>query len=91
MLLRFYIGADNATGKLAEDKIIELASIWYTGATLIPTIGVWENSREASCILEVQTDNKIDYAYNFIANACKVLQQDAIGLSVNGQELAFLS
>lgn len=91
MLLRFYIGADNKTRELEKDKIVSLASRWYKGATFIETTGIWEGEEEKSCILEVQTDYNLEYAHNFITNSCKVLKQEAIGLSVNGEELQFLS
>ena len=81
----------STTKELEEAKIIELVSVWYEGATFIPTLGIWKGEKEKSCIIEVQGDYRDNYIDNFIASACKVLKQEAIGLSINGGELSFKS
>lgn len=46
-----YIGANNDTGGVEVDKIINIISEYHDGFTIVPTVGVWEGKREDSVMV----------------------------------------
>ncbi len=77
----FYIGADNETGEVNTEKIIEMVSQRFDGATIIPATGSWRGKTEASVVIIIGHEQSGDYLKRFAQALCTDLKQDAIGLS----------
>ena len=80
-LYRFYIGSNNKTGKTETDKAIKILNFnGVKGFTLYNSnIGIWENQKENSFILEVISNKENPFsdlkAKNLKAELEKELKQ----------------
>lgn len=56
--IKFYIGADNVTGKRDEDKACQIVGREYVGFTIMLSAGVWNDKKESSMVIEaIEKDN----------------------------------
>jgi len=89
MLYRLYIGSNNQTHQVEEEKLKAVVSKYFQGFTVIHSEGYWMGTKEESRIVEIQTDNK-EQVLKAVQELKAVLAQEAIGFVEIPQEMAFL-
>jgi len=89
MLYRVYIGANNNTHHVEENKLQEVLNKYYEGYTIIQSTGYWHGAKEDSRIIEIDTTNR-DQVLQAIQELKAVLQQEAIGLIEIDQSMQFI-
>lgn len=55
--VKFYIGADNVTGKVALVDIVQEMNKHFEGYTIFETRGMWQGKGENSVVIEVITED----------------------------------
>lgn len=79
-MTRFYIGANNQTGRLEMEKIRQCVGRFVPGYTLYRAEGVWNGKREPSAVVECEGLNAEQVGK--LAAALKLeLNQEAVGVS----------
>ena len=80
MLIKFMIGSNNITKELEKDKIVKFFSEKVDGFTAYEAMGYWKGEKEKSMVVEV---GNIDMpsAAQFSKELCKILDQEAIGIT----------
>lgn len=77
----FFVGANNETGKVDTDKVVELVSTHFGGGTITPSTGIWQGQTEESVTVIVGHNKSADYIHFFVCLMADELNQDAIGVS----------
>lgn len=85
MLNRVYIGSNNKTGRLEYSKAIGITAKQFEGFTAMKGLsGYWQNQKEESMILEIETEDK-GKIKQLIQTLLKGLNQESIGWAVIGK------
>lgn len=74
--LAIYVGANNRTGKVERDKLIQTLAKYHRGFTITPAIGYWDGSQEQSVVVTIADDKSA--ILSTIKRLKQVLHQDAI-------------
>ena len=83
MIFRYYIGSDNTTGELEEERAVSIIAKQFEGFTAFKGLGYWQGIAENTLIVEVETENE-EAVKQLAKNLAKELKQDAIGLAKAG-------
>lgn len=75
---RLFIGANNTTGVVEKDKIVNEVSKVFDGFTCYPATGYWKGNKEKSLIVEIETGEK-KKVQSMILRLKRELRQEAIG------------
>lgn len=88
MLFKLYIGSNNKTGKLEEQKAIKIVSKQFEGFTAFKGLGYWQGKPERTLIVEIETaqEKQVKVLAQTLA---RELKQEAIGLARIG-EMVFI-
>jgi len=86
----FYVGANNRTGRVETDKIVQLVSRHFGGGTIIPATGIWKGQTEQSNAVVIGHDKSERYVRQFGRLLCKALHQEAVAVS-DGQSIDFVT
>ena len=89
MLYRLYIGSNNQTHHVEEDKLKAVINKYFKGYTIIESAGYWQGTKEDSRIVEIETNDK-DQVLKAIEELKSVLKQEAIGLVEINQSMQFI-
>lgn len=90
--INFYIGANNTTKKVEEDKALAVLAAHYEGMNVTEIIGYWQGSKEDSILVSIVCET-VDYTT--VKNVCKklnkVLDQQAIMVEILDSNALFIS
>jgi len=89
MLYRLYIGSNNKTHHVEEEKLKAVINKYFEGYTIIQSAGYWKGTKEESRIIEIETNNK-EQVLKAIEELKAVLEQEAIGLVEIPQSIEFI-
>jgi hypothetical protein len=89
MLFRLYIGSNNKTHQVNEEKLKEIINKYFEGYTIINSIGYWKGTKEESRIIEIDTTNK-EQVIKAIQELKEALEQEAIGLIEIKENIQFI-
>lgn len=83
MLYKYYIGANNSTKRVEQNKAVKIISKYFKGFTLAKSTGYWQGEQEHSITVEIETED----LKTILATAkelCKELKQQAVGVAQIG-------
>lgn len=90
--INFYIGANNTTHQVEQDKALAILATHYEGMNVTEVIGYWRGQREDSILVSIVTET-VDYT--LIKAVCKKLNaeldQQAIMVEVLDSNTLFIS
>lgn len=78
ILHRLFIGANNKTGRVDEDKLRAVLDRVFEGYTMYGVLGRWKGTNENSCIVEVEDCDEAKVR-DTIAELLITLEQHSIG------------
>jgi hypothetical protein len=58
---KLFVGANNKTGEVEVDKIIEIVGHYFAGFTVQEAIGVWQGKREKSVVVTIIANNLAEH------------------------------
>lgn len=93
-MLRLFIGANNETGEVEIEKLrTKVLDRWFTGYTIVESLGCWKGGQEKSVIVEVMPEGGLLWTVKEIKALCdvlkRVLKQEAIGVQQVAQPINF--
>lgn len=84
--IKFYIGANNKTGKVGLIDIVKTFDKYYRGYSIYDTRGMWDGKGENSVVVEIMLNTEaynVWQDYKAIAEELKkVLEQESIIITV---------
>lgn len=84
-----YIGSNNKTGKLEEEKAISILNEYFNGYTYSVVNGVWKGTAEFTLIVDIATEK--EYMINFlVVSLKKALKQKSIMVVKHNAEVKFM-
>jgi len=89
MFYRLYIGSNNKTHQVEEEKLKKVINKYFEGYTIIQSAGYWRGTKEESRIVEIETENK-EQVLKAIEELKAVLKQEAIGLIRIKEDMQFI-
>jgi len=89
MIYRLYVGSNNTTHHVEEEKLKAVINKYFEGYTIIESAGYWKGTKEESRIVEIETENK-EQVLQAIEELKAVLEQEAIGLVEIPQQIQFI-
>ena len=88
---QLHIGANNTTGIVEKDRIIQVLSSHYDGFTLQDTVGYWKGTPEYSCIATIANVTESDGIVKLARELAQVLEQDAVGVTAIPTGMDFIT
>ena len=86
-----HIGANNTSGIVEKDKIVQVLSSHFQGFTLQDSVGYWNGKPEYSCIATIANLAEGKQAYSVARELAQVLDQEAVGLSKADVQMDFIT
>jgi hypothetical protein len=86
-----YIGADNTTGIVGKDDIIQVLSRRFDGFTLQDTVGYWKGKPEQSCMVTLANIADGNVVQETARELAEILKQDAVGVVAMPTNMAFIT
>ena len=88
---KFYIGQNNETKELENDKIEKSLVKHFEGFTALEVIGYWQGSKEKTLLVETITEKSDSELAKITKELCELLDQDTIILEIVETNTAFIS
>ena len=90
--INFYIGANNTTHKVEEEKALDILASVYEGMSVTDTMGYWRGAQEKSILVSIMAES-VDLT--IVKSVCKrlntALDQDAVMVEILDSNTLFIS
>lgn len=86
----YYIGSNNATHDLEEEKILAIVSRYFDGFTAFEVVGYWKGKGERTLKVEVITDEPHTKLVRVGRELKERLEQESVLLEVVETNAAFI-
>lgn len=86
----YYIGSNNVTHELEEEKILSIVGKYFDGFTAFEVVGYWKGSQEKTLKVEVITDESHAKLVKVGKELKEALTQESVLLEVVETNCAFI-